>query len=130
MGQSFDGFFIDFYDGSFSGRFDLEDDVASEMHFDDVVCFVVMATVGESKIKSTAKGDVKRENTFKVEKVTPVDDAVVSAVMAAAEARPVSQVSPDQMNFNVDTGEVVVHEEKVSTSEDKVLSSFLYDGGQ
>ena len=64
--ERFDGFAVTLYDGKFSGTFDLDEGMALEVGFDDVVTFVVTARVGGVNFGETKLGDVKRTNSFSV----------------------------------------------------------------
>lgn len=74
--EEFDGLTVVQYEGKFSGAFDIPDDTAIELSYDDVVTFVVTARVGKAVLDATKFGDMKRSNTFNVVHVAVLDGNV------------------------------------------------------
>lgn len=64
--EEFDGLVINQYEGKFAGAFDLPEDVAMDIAYDDVVTFVVTARSGKATLDATKFGDMKRSNAFNV----------------------------------------------------------------
>lgn len=71
--EEFDGQVITQYEGKFAGAFDLPDEVAMEIAYDDVVSFVVTARAGKVALDATKFGDMKRSNAFNVVHVAVLD---------------------------------------------------------
>lgn len=102
--ERFDGYPVTLYDGRFSGAFDLPEEVGAGLEYDEVVTFVVTATVGKATIASTRYGDLKRTNTLSVLNAVPVPysavNAVNDAVSIAGEAGEVSVVELQTLGSN------------------------------
>lgn len=64
--QRFDGFEVNVYEGSLTGKFELEDAQAEKLSLDRIAVFVVAARLGKASVEATKDGDVKRTNTFVV----------------------------------------------------------------
>lgn len=79
--ERFDGFPVTLYDGKFQGGFDLEDEGADDIRYDDVVTFVVTARVGGVQFSETKLGDVKRTNVFKVTSSTALEKDMAEKVL-------------------------------------------------
>ena len=77
--QRFDGIPVVQYEGKFTGSFDIDEDVAVDISYDDVVTFVVTARSGKASIDATKFGDMKRSTAFNV-----VHTAVLDAETARA----------------------------------------------
>lgn len=71
--EVFDGIPVDFYEGRFSGVFDLEDEDGVGISSGDVVSFLVTTSVSNPKFSHNRRGDFKRSNTFKVVTAYPID---------------------------------------------------------
>lgn len=80
-----DGVAIDVYDGRFAGRFDIDEEKGRDIAYDDVVCFVVVATAGKAQFGTNKVGELKRSNVFDVTQVKPVDSPTAFKLMAAAD---------------------------------------------
>lgn len=80
-----DGVYIQSYDGRFTGRFDIDENRGHEIAYDDVVCFVVIATAGKAQFGTDRAGDLKRSNVFEVSEVVPVDGSIAYSVMDQAK---------------------------------------------
>lgn len=85
-GEYFDGTAVSIYEGAFSGSFDLPEDVGVKMRFNDVVVFMVTATVGQSKVAATKSGDLKRSNRLDIIAIREVDANAASAIDKALNA--------------------------------------------
>jgi hypothetical protein len=72
--ESFDGIPVTAYDASFSGKFDLPDDVGEKMRQDDVVTFLVSGVVEGANMTATKLGDLKRTNKIKVIASREIDE--------------------------------------------------------
>lgn len=79
--ERFDGYVVTLYDGRFSGTFELPENVGAGLEYDEVVTFVVTATVGKATIDSTRLGDLRRTNTMKVLSAVPVPYSEVNNVL-------------------------------------------------
>lgn len=64
--QRFDGYEVNVYEGSLSGKFELEDAQAEKLSLDRIAVFVVAARLGKASVEATKDGDVKRTNSFVV----------------------------------------------------------------
>jgi len=76
MGGSefFDGQRVDIHEGRFTGGFLLEEEDGVEIANGDQVTFIVTARTSTPKFTTTAKsGDLKRQNSFKVEAAFVID---------------------------------------------------------
>ena len=71
--EEFDGHTVVQYEGKFAGAFDIPDETAVELAYDDVVTFVVTGRVGKAVLDATKFGDMKRSNTFNVVHVAVLD---------------------------------------------------------
>lgn len=76
--EEFDGLVVNQYEGKFSGAFDLSDDVALDISYDDVVSFVVTARAGKVSLDATKFGDMKRSNVFNVVHVAVLDEGTAA----------------------------------------------------
>lgn len=101
--ERFDGFAIAVYDGKFAGGFDLDEDLAKDIGFDDVVTFIVTGRVGGVSIGETKTGDVKRTNTFQVTSSVTLEPQVAAKVLNSLGAA-VNGVNAGQLSLdnNVD----------------------------
>jgi hypothetical protein len=64
--QRFDGYEVNVYEGSLSGKFELDDAQAEKLSLDRIAVFVVAARLGKASVEATKDGDVKRTNSFVV----------------------------------------------------------------
>lgn len=71
--EYFDGDPIDFYEGRFSGPFEIESEYGAAMSNGDLVTFIVTARVDNPKFAHVKKLGLKRSNTMKVISVVPMD---------------------------------------------------------
>jgi len=85
-GEYFDGTAVSIYEGAFSGTFDLPEDVGTKMKFNDVVVFMVTATVGQSKVTATKAGDLKRSNRLDIIAIRDIDSRAAQAIENALSA--------------------------------------------
>lgn len=83
---TFDGFAVSVYDGKFSGGFDLEEDMAKDIGFDDVVTFIVTGRVGGVSFGETKVGDVKRTNSFQVVNSVALEPALAEKLLNSVGA--------------------------------------------
>lgn len=97
--EQFDGFAIANYDGKFAGGFDLDEDLARDIGFDDVVTFVVTGRVGGVSIGETKTGDVKRTNTFQVTSSVALDPSMAAKVLNSLGTA-VNGVNSGQMSID------------------------------
>lgn len=81
--EQFDGFSVSLYEGTFSGGFDIDEDMGQELAYDDVVTFVVTGRIGGVKIAETKTGDIKRVNSFQVTSSVALDPKMASVVLNA-----------------------------------------------
>lgn len=79
-GEYFDGTAVSIYEGAFSGSFDLPEEVGVKMRFNDVVVFMVTATVGQSKVTATKSGDLKRSNRMDIIAIRDIDPQAARAI--------------------------------------------------
>lgn len=128
--ERFDGFAIATYDGKFSGGFDLDEDLAKDIGFDDVVTFVVTGRVGSVGIGETKTGDVKRTNTFQVTSSVALDPSMAAKVLNSL-GQAVNGVNAGQMTIGNDDPVAVTDDldglERSTGSpvSDPVLANFL-----
>lgn len=83
----FDGFAVSVYDGKFTGGFDLDEDMAMDIGFDDVVTFVVTGRVGGVTIGETKTGDVKRTNAFQVTNSVALEPGLAEKLLNSIGAK-------------------------------------------
>ena len=83
--QSFDGLTVELYGGRFSGNFDLDEEIASEIAFDDEVTFVVRGRVAGVAMQETKNGDLKRINVFQVSSVATLNSELTDQIVEALE---------------------------------------------
>lgn len=85
-GEYFDGNAVTVYDAKFAGTFDLPDEVGSVMRFNDVVMFLVTATVGQSQVTATKTGDLKRSNRLDIIAIRDIDSRAAQLIENALNA--------------------------------------------
>ena len=69
------------YDGKFTtSGFDLDESIAKDLGFDDIVTFVVTARVVGDNRKETRIGSLKKTNVFKVINCVPLSDGLMRPV--------------------------------------------------
>ncbi len=129
--EMFDGFAVALYDGKFGGTFDLDEDMAKEMAFDDVVTFVVTARVGGVGITDTKTGDIKRTNTFQVVNSVALDAPMAEKLLDSL-GQSVNGVNAGQLTLTGtgrNAGLAPDDDDVVQSSPvtDPVLASFLAD---
>lgn len=78
--ERFDGYPVTLYDGRFSGTFELPENVGADLEYDEVITFLVTATVGKAVLDATRLGDLKRTNTLKVTAAVPVAPGKLNSV--------------------------------------------------
>lgn len=78
--EQFDGYPVTLYDGRFSGTFELPENVGADLEYDEVITFLVTATVGKAVLDATRLGDLKRTNTLKVSSAVPVAPGKLNSV--------------------------------------------------
>jgi hypothetical protein len=79
-GEYFDGTAVSIYEGAFAGSFDLPEELGVKMRFNDVVVFMVTATVDQSKVVATKSGDLKRSNRLNIIAVRDIDPQAARAI--------------------------------------------------
>ncbi len=85
--ELFDGFAVSVYDGKFAGGFDIDESLARDIGFDDVVTFVVTGRIGAVAIGETKVGDMKRTNTFQVVSSVALDPALAEKLLNSIGAQ-------------------------------------------
>lgn len=75
--SKFDGYPIELYDGRFSGTFEMDEASGEGIKYEQSVCFLVVAHASKAAISTNKDGDVKRTNTFAVQRVEviPAEEA-------------------------------------------------------
>jgi len=68
------------YDAKFAGSFDLAEELGSKMKIDDVVVFLVTATIGQSQVTTTKSGDLKRTNRLDVIAIRDIDAQAAAVI--------------------------------------------------
>ena len=101
--EQFDGYPVTLYDGRFSGTFELPENVGADLEYDEVITFLVTATVGKAVLDATRLGDLKRTNTLKVTSAVPVAPGKLNSVF-------------DVINYGVSSDMGVVTEDLESES--------------
>jgi len=129
--EQFDGLPVTIYVNKFNGSFDLEENDDIKLAFDDMVEFRVVARVGAAGITETAKGDIKRTNTYKV---VGAEVMSVNSIPTVRDEYTEPEWIPSR-NIDVDTGEIEydgtnmnsepVRISRVPMGSDPELDSFL-----
>jgi hypothetical protein len=111
--QQFDGFSVTVYEGKFAGGFDLDEDFASDLRFDDVVTFIVTGRIGGVSLGETKLGDLKRVNAFQVTSAVALDPQTATKVLN----------SMGQMVDGVNGGQLTIDQPDVTATLDTTSGS-------
>lgn len=126
--ERFDGFAVELYEGAFSGAFDMDEDFAREIGYDDQVTFIVTGRVSSVNFGETKVGDIKRKNVFQISSAAALDPSVAQKLLLTA---PDPKQLKGQGNLLTQTqthsSDVVVG--SVKSGSDPVLDSFLNGDG-
>lgn len=79
-----DGYPVELYDGSFSGKFEMTEEDGKRIGYDDVVSFLVVATADKANFDTTKGGEVRRTNRLTVNEVMLLEHSVARDLMASA----------------------------------------------
>lgn len=132
--QRFDGFEITLYEGKFQGSFDMDEDLAEDLRFDDTVTFIVTGRIGGVQLGDTKLGDLKRINTFQVASTVALDPVTATKVLNSL-GQMVSGVNAGQMKLGQDEPTATLDDDEPSVGNqissqgipvtDDVLAQFL-----
>ncbi len=106
--QQFDGFSVTVYEGKFAGGFDLDEELAADLRFDDVVTFIVTGRIGGVSLGETKLGDLKRVNAFQVTSAVALDPQTATKVLN----------SLGQMVDGVNSGQLTIDQPDVTETMD------------
>lgn len=130
--QRFDGFEITLYEGKFQGAFDMDEDLAEDLRFDDTVTFIVTGRIGGVQMGETKLGDLKRINTFQVASTVALDPQTATKVLNSL-GQMVSGVNAGQLKLDQDATATLDEDEPIRNERtpqgipvtDDVLAQFL-----
>lgn len=109
--DKFDGLPVEFFDGRFSGSFDIDESIGKEIGYDDVVCFVVVGTANKAGISQNKAGELKRTNVFKVTNAKVVNGNTALKVLNQVDIEVPGITPPEEYHggeafIDPDSGEI------------------------
>lgn len=109
--DKFDGLPVEFFDGRFSGSFDIDESIGKEIGYDDVVCFVVVGTANKAGISQNKAGELKRTNVFKVTNAKVVNGNTALKILGQADIEVPGITPPEEYHggdafVDPDSGEI------------------------
>lgn len=107
--SKFDGYPIELYDGRFSGTFEMDEESGEGIKYEQSVCFLVVAHASKAAISTNKDGDVKRTNTFAVQRVEVISPEKAEELIATQQEFEVSPEIFSDETISSDTSGVLHH---------------------
>jgi hypothetical protein len=121
--QYFDSHVVSKFIGKFpTVQFDIDEDVAGEFKFDDVVSFLVTTRVENASFAATKTGELRRLNVFKVHRVQPVSPEFAEKFMSIEPPAPTPVSMPVALPVETYARVVIQPTEVLLTSQDIVMA--------